>query len=654
MARALIVLVIITLLFSIILGPAWSGPAHTAAQKGDIAALRIALEGDAEAIHALDEKFKATPLHFAASYGQREMVRYLLDKGAKATALNKDGQTPLHLAVATGNMEIIEMLMAQGADLNGKDFQGNTPLHFATFRNDVNFIMTLVAKGANPRAANSEGHKPWGTAKQHGNYGVAALLYEMDLNGGTLNKPKDVVYKKLMGDRGPIHAMTFSQDGGLFAIGYGLENKLGEIELRKPPYDEAHMILKGHTSQITSLAFSPDGMKLYSGSIDQSIRCWNVATGETEQVFNVLGSSAGVTSLAVSGDGTKLICGCLDATARVFNVQTGKETRMLKGHVGPVMHVAYAPDGLTVATASQDKYLALWSVSKGEVVKVFQHPKEVTAVIYSADGNQLITSCADGRIRFCSATGVHDVRLEHPLRRTFGEVAPIGFAFTTSGLILVVAFVDGTIGFYSDRGQKDERIDTIATAGDLLAIALSPDARYLMVSMLSESAKTKKAPPVDLFKVVSEHDLQTFVAEMQKGIEVNITNSDGATLLHMAARHGHRDIAELLVKQGANPDAQDNQGLTPVQWTVLRGDKAMTEWFLERGADPNAPDRAGRNLLHLAVAPRELDPRAPADGYPELVRLLLQYGTNYLAVDRKDRSPRDLARGECAKILADK
>ena len=62
--------------------------------------------------------------------------------------------------------------------------------------------------------------------------------------------------------------------------------------------------LEGHASPVYSVAFSPDGSRLASGSDDQTVRVWNIATGQVEQTLE--GHSATVWSVAFSPDGSRL------------------------------------------------------------------------------------------------------------------------------------------------------------------------------------------------------------------------------------------------------------------------------------------------------------------------------------------------------------
>jgi WD40 repeat protein len=116
--------------------------------------------------------------------------------------------------------------------------------------------------------------------------------------------------------------------------------------------------LKGHTEPVRSVAFSPDGKTVASGSEDRTIKLWEVATGKERATLK--GHIEEVSSVAFSPDGKTLASGGKDI--ELWDVATGKERATLKGHKGDVISVAYSPDGKTLASCSVDKTIKLWGL----------------------------------------------------------------------------------------------------------------------------------------------------------------------------------------------------------------------------------------------------------------------------------------------------
>ncbi|MFM6912243.1 MAG: protein kinase domain-containing protein, partial [Dolichospermum sp.] len=115
--------------------------------------------------------------------------------------------------------------------------------------------------------------------------------------------------------------------------------------------------LTGHSSSVYSLAYSPDGQTLASGSSDNTIKLWNPRTGELLQTLSGLSNS--VWSLAYSPDGQTLASGSYHKTIKLWNPRTGQLLQTLTGDSDGVNSLAYSPDGQTLASGSDDKTIKL-------------------------------------------------------------------------------------------------------------------------------------------------------------------------------------------------------------------------------------------------------------------------------------------------------
>jgi WD40 repeat protein len=98
-----------------------------------------------------------------------------------------------------------------------------------------------------------------------------------------------------------------------------------------------------HQGVISSVAISPDGKQLASGSYDRTIRLWDARTGELQAVFEELTDQ--VLSLTWSPDSKTLASGAADGSVRLWDPATGKETARLGRHTDWVRSVAWSPDG---------------------------------------------------------------------------------------------------------------------------------------------------------------------------------------------------------------------------------------------------------------------------------------------------------------------
>jgi WD40 repeat protein len=156
--------------------------------------------------------------------------------------------------------------------------------------------------------------------------------------------------------------------------------------------------LKGHKQQVFCVAYSPDGRTLASGSVDETIKLWDLKTGKERATLK--GHTAGVQSVAYSPDGKTLASGGEDETIKLWDIKTGQERATLTGHTDWVKSVVYSPDGQTLASGSDDKTIKLWDIKTGKERATFEgHTESVFSVAYSPDGKTLASGSWDKTIK---------------------------------------------------------------------------------------------------------------------------------------------------------------------------------------------------------------------------------------------------------------
>jgi WD40 repeat protein len=148
----------------------------------------------------------------------------------------------------------------------------------------------------------------------------------------------------------------------------------------------------GHIDGITAVAFSSDGTKVLTGSVDKTARLWHVDSGREIRAF--AGHTDRVTSVAFSPDGKQVLTGSNDKTARLWDAGNGKLLRELR-HGWFVRAVAFSPNGKQIVTGCEDSTARLWNANSGTQIRAFiGHRGAVTAVALSADGTRLFTGAA--------------------------------------------------------------------------------------------------------------------------------------------------------------------------------------------------------------------------------------------------------------------
>ncbi|GLB44812.1 putative ankyrin repeats (many copies) [Lyophyllum shimeji] len=158
--------------------------AHAAAQNQQLTLLRSLLSEDPKAVNSLDQD-QRTPLHWAASSGAVDIVRFLIHQNAEVDKPDISGWTPLHIAVSAGNDEVVHELVGAGADVNRKNDKGLTPLHYAASKSRIDIGRFLISRGADINAKDNAGQLPLHRAATTGSVGFIRLLLEPSTPGAT-------------------------------------------------------------------------------------------------------------------------------------------------------------------------------------------------------------------------------------------------------------------------------------------------------------------------------------------------------------------------------------------------------------------------------------------------------------------------------------
>ena len=144
---------------------------------------------------------------------------------------------------------------------------------------------------------------------------------------------------------------------------------------------------------VFSVAFSPDGTHIVSGSGDGTIRVWDARSGD-DVAGPFKGHKGAVTSVAFSPDGTCIVSGSGDRTIRVWDARSGDVVAdPFEGHKGAVTSIAFSPDGTRIVSSSVDDTIRVWDARSGDVVAgPFEgHKSHVMSAAFSSDGTRIVS-----------------------------------------------------------------------------------------------------------------------------------------------------------------------------------------------------------------------------------------------------------------------
>ena len=272
----------------------------------------------------------------------------------------------------------------------------------------------------------------------------------------------------LEGHSQDVTSVTFSPDGTLLATGSDDDTvKLWDMETKTNI-----LTLEGHRGDVTSVSFSPDGKLLASGSDDDTVRLWDVDTNENIAILE--GHRWNVTSVSFSPDGKLLASGSDDDTVRLWDVDTNENIAILEGHRWNVTSVSFSPDGKLLASGSDDDTVRLWDVDTNENIAILEgHRRNVTSVSFSPDGKLLASGSDDGTVK------LWDVETQQNITTFKGHVDDVkSVAFSQVGKTLISRSSDGLVKLWNV--DTKENITTLeGYRGNVWSVAFSPDGKTL-------------------------------------------------------------------------------------------------------------------------------------------------------------------------------
>jgi hypothetical protein len=243
--------------------------------------------------------------------------------------------------------------------------------------------------------------------------------------------------------------------------------------------------LPGHRDWVFSIALSPDGKTIASSSRDGTIKIWNLADGK---LLRTISAPRPIYTIAIAPDGKTLAGGDIRDTVSIWNMTNGESIRSWTNDSAWVLSIAIAPDGQTLASGNGDGTVKIWNFNSGKLLRTFNgHSDRVDSIAISLDGKTLVSGSRDRTIKVWNLS---NGKLLHDLIGHTDVVTSVAISF--DGETIVSGSHDGTIDIWSL--SDGELLHTLGDRpGWMISVAITPDNHKIVSSFFVPSTETKQA-----------------------------------------------------------------------------------------------------------------------------------------------------------------
>jgi dipeptidyl aminopeptidase/acylaminoacyl peptidase len=258
--------------------------------------------------------------------------------------------------------------------------------------------------------------------------------------------------RRFAGDGGMVTSVAFSADQKTALTGSVDKSvRLWDVETGR----EIRRFV-GHTREIVKAAFMPDGKSIVTGAQDDTVRVWEIATGKEIRRFGRKNSK--LSSLAVSPDGGSILTANFDKSVRLFDAATGKETRLFQGHTDGVNAVAFSPGGRLAASGGEDGAVRVWEVATDSVVRQLASGA-VNSLAFSPDGRSVLLGTGNFFGLGSNTARLFEADTGKEVQQYAGHAFDImSVMFSPDGQRVLTASLDSTTRIWTKAGKETCRL----------------------------------------------------------------------------------------------------------------------------------------------------------------------------------------------------
>jgi WD40 repeat protein/serine/threonine protein kinase len=330
-------------------------------------------------------------------------------------------------------------------------------------------------------------------------------------------RAQDALVLVLSGHSAELRSAAFSPDGTrIVTASHDKSARIWDRDSGREMLD-----LVGHTASVAQAKFSPDGARVITSSWDKTARVWDAKTGR--EILVLRGHTDQLRSAEFSPDGRRIVTGSFDKTARVWDAATGRDLLTLRGHSDRVPCARFSPDGRRVVTASVDKTARIWDAATGrEIARLSGHSDAVLHAAFSPDGKRVVTASRDKTARIWDVLSARElIVLRHSHLVNSAEFSPDGLHVVTAS--------DETSAHLWDVATGKELMVLNGHRAEVATAVFSPDGQEVVTASHDKTARVwsvATGPPV---RILSGHQSAVESARFSSDGRRVITASDDRT-----------------------------------------------------------------------------------------------------------------------------
>ncbi|WP_454620442.1 WD40 domain-containing protein [Bradyrhizobium cenepequi] len=384
-----------------------------------------------------------------------------------------------------------------------------------------------------------------------------------------------------------VESVAFSPDGRTIVSG----SRDKTLKLWDASSGRELRTLSGHSSLVTSVAFSPDGRTIVSGSRDETLKLWDASSGR--ELRTLRGHSADVRSVAFSPDGRTIVSGSSDDILKLWDASNGRELWTLSGHFSSVESVAFSPDGRTIVSG-RHKTLKLWDASNGRELRTLSgHSDGVTSVAFSPDGRTIVSGSRDKILKLWDASSGRE------LQTLSGHSEGVtSVAFSRDGRAIVSGSGDKTLKLWDASSGRELRTLSGHSEG-VTSVAFSPDGRTLASGSWDDTLKLWDASSGRELRVLRGHSSAVASVTFSPDGRTIVSGSSDRTVRLWDAPSG-RELRTL----SGHSDVVTSVTFSPDSRTVVSGssDRTVRLWDASSGRELRTLKGHSKNVSSVAFS----------------------------------------------------